>query len=342
MTIAEPLASRWKRRARTIPLMLAATVVGVIASPAILAIAIGVDLAKRRFRLPTVRTALFILQYAINDSVEIVLAPAYWVMAGCGTRLGQPASVRRHEQLQHWSIDVIARRAERLLGLRLDIDPDTAAALTPGPVIVLCRHVNIVDASLPSLLYQRLGYRTRGVIMAELLADPGFDLIYSRTGSIFIPRDNGPEARAMVCGLGHGVDSTTAVVIFPEGRLFRPDRLERVKTRLALENPDRAARLASLSHVLPPRPGGVLALVDTIPADVVVITHTGLDEYASFTELAKAVPLRKPIQVTAWRVPADQIPAGDGERIAWLDEQWLLVDDWVARHTETVDAQRQK
>ncbi|MEP6665583.1 MAG: hypothetical protein ABJA81_03950, partial [Nocardioidaceae bacterium] len=27
-------------------------------------------------------------------------------------------------------------------------------------------------------LYHRLGYRTRGVIMAELLADPGFDLIY--------------------------------------------------------------------------------------------------------------------------------------------------------------------
>ena len=36
------------------------------------------------------------------------------------------------------------------------------AALAPGPVIVLCRLVNIVDASLSTLLYQRLGYRTRG------------------------------------------------------------------------------------------------------------------------------------------------------------------------------------
>jgi 1-acyl-sn-glycerol-3-phosphate acyltransferase len=340
VTFAEPFASRWKRRARTIPLMLAATVVGVLTSPAILAAAVVVDLAKRRFRLPTVRVALFLLQYGVNDSVEILLAPAYWMAAAFGTRLDQPASVARHERLQRWSVDVLAHRAEQLLGLRLDVDPDSTALLTPGPVIVLCRHVNIVDASLPTLLYQRLGYRTRGVIMAELLADPGFDLIYTRTGSVFIPRDNGPEAIAMIRKLGQTIDSTTAVVIFPEGRLFRPDRLDRAVTRLALENPGRAARLASLRHVLPPRPGGVLALLDTIPADVIVVAHTGLDQYASFTDLAKAVPLRKPVRVTAWRVARDQIPDGDAERIAWLDEQWLLVDEWVARQPANANPPR--
>ena len=330
MTVAEPFASRWKRRARTIPLMLAATIVGVLASPAILAVAAAVDVAKGRFRLPTIRVALFLLQYGINDTVEILLAPVYWMLAGFGTRLDQPTSLARHERLQRWSIDVLARRAEQLLGLRLDIDPASAAALTPGPVIVLCRHVNIVDAPLPTLLYHRLGYRTRGVIMSELLADPGFDLIYSRTGSVFIHRDNGPEGIANVRTLGQRLDSTTAIVIFPEGRLFRPDRLERATTRLALKNTDRSARLDSLRHVLPPRPAGVLALIDTLPADVVVIAHTGLDHYASFTQLAQAVPLHNPIRVTAWRVPRDQIPEGDAQRIAWLDQQWLLVNDRVA------------
>ena len=338
MTAAEPFASRWKRRARTIPLMLGITVVGVLASPAVLVAAIIVDVAKRRFRLPTVRVALFLLQYGINDSVEILLAPIYWTLAGFGTRLHQSTSVARHERLQRWSIDVLARRAERLLGLRLDIDPSSMAALTPGPVIVLCRHANIIDASLPTLLYQRLGNRTRGVIMAELLADPGFDLIYNRTGSIFIPRDNGPEAIAMVREIGKNVDSKTAVVIFPEGRLFRPDRLERAKARLTLENPERAARLASLSHVLPARPSGVLALVNSIAADVVVIAHTGLDHFGSFAELAKAVPLRQPINITAWRIPADQIPAGEDERIAWLDEQWVLVNERVANRVRNADS----
>ena len=73
---------------------------------------------------------------------------------------------------------------------------------------------------------------------------------------------------------------------------------DRADSSLAVESPNRAARLNALAHALPPRPVGVLALIDTIPADVVVIAHTGLDQYASFTELAKAVPLRSPIRVT--------------------------------------------
>jgi 1-acyl-sn-glycerol-3-phosphate acyltransferase len=132
--------------------------------------------------------------------------------------------------------------------------------------------------------------------------------------------------------LGEQLDDATAVVIFPEGRLFRPDRLERAKQRLAAANPDRSTRLASLSNVLPPRPGGVLALLDAVPADVVVIAHSGLDRYASFRALAKAVPLRDPVRVTAWRIPRDTLPTGDEERLRWLDEQWCLVDDRVGHH----------
>ena len=333
-SVARPSVSRpWKRRARTIPAMLGATLVGVVASPVVMVVAAVVDIARRRFRLPTVRVALFLLQYGINDSVEIILAPVYWVRAGFGRRLHEPASVARHDRLQRWSIEVLARRAERLLGVRLEIDPVSLTALTPGPVIVLCRHVNIVDASLPTLLYQRHGYRTRGVIMAELLADPGFDLIYGRTGSVFVPRDRGPEALALVRTLAAHVDSATAVVIFPEGRLFRPDRLARARERLASEHPDRAQRLASLRHVLPPRPGGILALLDTVPADVVVIGHVGLDRFGSFAELARAVPLRDPIRVTAWRIAADRIPDDDAGRVAWLDAQWVRLDDQITDGT---------
>ena len=58
-TAAEPFASRWKRRVRTIPTMLAVTVFGLAASPLILVSAAAVDIAKRRFRMPTVRVAAF-------------------------------------------------------------------------------------------------------------------------------------------------------------------------------------------------------------------------------------------------------------------------------------------
>jgi 1-acyl-sn-glycerol-3-phosphate acyltransferase len=330
MIDAEPSAVRWRRRARTIPAMLAITAVAVAGAPFLVPAAVAFDLVQGRPRFPSVRVLLFGIQYAINDSVEILLAPILWLMAGFGTTLDRPTSVRRHERLQAWSIGVMGRRAERLLGLRLDVEPDANDALTPGPVIVVCRHVNIVDASLPAMLYQRLGYRTRGVIMAELLADPGFDLIYRRTGSVFIPRDNGPQARELIHHLQDGVDETTAVVIFPEGRLFRPELLTRFMSKLTDTHPERARRLSGLRHVLPPRPGGVLALLDAIPhADLVVIAHAGLDQFASFSDLAKAVPLKDPIHVSAWRIRAADIPSDPGDRVAWLDQQWVHVDRWV-------------
>jgi 1-acyl-sn-glycerol-3-phosphate acyltransferase len=329
---AESFRSMWGRRARTIPLMVAATGLGLLASPLLLPVAVVADLARGRRRLPTLRVALFALQYGVNDSIEIFLAPVYWLAAGFGTRLHQPASIARHRRLQRWSIDVLARRAEQLLGLRFEIEPGAVEALTPAPALVLCRHVNIVDASLPSLLYERLGHPTRGVIMAELLADPGFDLIYARTGSIFIPRDDGPAAIAAVTRLGVTSEPRVPTVIFPEGRLFRPDRLARALARLQEQHPARAERLATLRHVLPPRPGGVIALLATIPGDVVVIAHSGLDRYPSFAALARAVPLREPVRVTAWRIGRDEIPDGDDQRIAWLDQQWCEADRWIA-HT---------
>lgn len=324
----DPFRSRWRRRSRTIPLMFAATTIGLVVSPLLVAGAAIADLSRGRRRLPTVRVLLFVLQYGINDSVEILLAPVYWIAAGFGSRLNQPASIERHRGLQRWSIDLLARRAERLLGLRFELEPGAVDALLPAPGIVLCRHVNVLDASLPTLLYQRLGQPTRGVIMAEMLADPGFDLIYGRTGSVFIARDNGPDALNAVRGLGT-TDANSATVIFPEGRLFRSDRLTRALARLQVENPARAERLATVRHVLPPRPGGVLALLETIPGDVVVIAHAGLDRYPSFAELARAAPLADPIRVVAWRIGRADIPDGDDERIAWLDQQWCAVDDWI-------------
>ena len=329
---AEPLGIKWKRRSRTIPAMLIGTAALLVLSPVVLVAAAIADLIRGRRRLPTVRLALFVMQYTINDSIEILLAPILWVVAGFGSRLDGAASVRRHQNLQAWSIAVLARRAERLLGVRLELDEGVKISLTPGPVIVLCRHVNIVDASIPTLLYQRAGLQTRGVIMAELLADPGFDLIYRRTGSVFIPRDNGPEAVVQLRQLCHGMTESTAVVIYPEGRLFRPGLRDRFLAKIASIDPERAVRLESLRHVLPPRPGGVLALLDAMPlVDVVVIAHAGLDQFGTFGSLARSAPLPQPITVTAWRIRCADIPSDLNERIIWLDKQWLRVDEWVAQ-----------
>ncbi len=328
---------RWERRAKTIPAVVAVTAAATSLSPAVTTAALVYDVARRRWRLPTVRTWLFVWQYLLNDTAEIVAAPLLWVAAAFGTGLDSAASVRRHERLQRWSVAVLARRAERLLGLRLEVGPDVVAALEPGPLVVACRHVSVFDSSLPSVLYGGRDVHLRGVIMAEMLADPGFDLLYGRLGSVFVPRDNAPEALRALARLGASLDGRSVAVIFPGGRLFRPDLLVRAAGRLAARDPQRAVSLAGLRHVLPPRPAGLNALLDAAPtADVAVIAHAGLDAHPRFADLARAVPLRRPITVAAWRTPRAEIPVDPAARATWLDDQWRRVDDWVHAQLEPV------
>jgi Sigma-70 region 2 len=156
--------------------------------------------------------------------------------------------------------------------------------------------------------------------------DPGFDLIYARTGSIFIARDNGPDAIAGVTQLGTTTDAEVPTVIFPEGRLFRPDRLERAVAGLQEQNPRprRATRDLATRPATPPRRCRRAAGRDSR-------RHRAhrprrLDWYPSF---ARAVPLTEPVRVTAWRVGQDDIPDGADERIAWLDHHWCDVDRWI-------------
>ncbi len=330
---AEPARQRWKRRAKTIPAMLGLMFGALASAPLLIPATIVYDVARARRALPTLRVYLFLCQYLFNDSVEILLSGPLWLLAGFGTRLDKPASRARHIRLQEWSIAILARRAETLLGIRLHHDTEIASVLAPGPAIVACRHVSLFDASLPALLYQRLGIHSRGVIMAELLADPGFDLLYQRVGSVFIQRDNGDEARGLAAQLGDDLGPTTVAVIFPEGRLFRPALLTRSIERLQQRDTARAEQLAGLRHLLPPRPGGLFALLDAAPnADLVIINHSGFDAYPTFAELARNVPLPTPIAVTAARIPRADIPDDPEVRIVWLDHIWCDMDDWV--HTQ--------
>ena len=320
-------SATWKRRSTTIPAVLAATVIGVAALPLLVPLAIVVDVARLRFRLPTLRLYLFALQYLLNDTAEIVLAPFLWLLAGAGTRLDSEASIARHERLQWWSAALLQRRAEQLLGMRMELDDASETALTPGPVIVLARHVSLFDATLPGLLYIRRGFVVRAVVMQELLSDPGFDLIYGRTGSAFIPRGGGAAALDAAKRMTDGLGDNGVAVIFPEGRLFRPDVASRQRQALAEQDPQRADRLSDLQNVLAPRPGGVLALLEAMPdADVVVVDHRGLDQVASLSQLAKRVPLRDPVRVTARRFDRRSIPTTPADRIDWLDSVWLDLD----------------
>ncbi len=315
--------------------MLGATIVASVAAPLIVAALAVADLRSGRRRFPRVRMFLFALQYGINDSVEIVAAPVLWLIAGCGRRLNGASSIARHQRLQRWSLRILAHRAETLLGLRFEIAKEQRTQLDRAPYLVICRHVSLFDASLPALALIDIPIQVRGVIMAELLADPGFDLLYGRLGSVFIPRENGPEARAIIDGLGQAFDRSTVVALFPEGRLFRPEVRDRALASLAAKQPERAKQLAGLQSSLPPRTGGFVAVLAAAPhIDVVTLNHRGLEPFARFADLLRHVPLREPIQVDIQRTSRSMLPADPDALAAWLDHEWLRMDTWVTTKSD--------
>ncbi len=325
--IADPDPGRWRRRARTVPSMLVATVVALGAAPVVLPALAVVDLARGRRRQPLVRSARFALRYLVNDSAEVLLAPMLWV----GSRLHPGAGTERYRRVQAWSIRTLADAADRRLGIRVDPDAGTPAEPGSGPLIVLTRHASLLDAGLPSLLFGLdSDWQVRGVVMREALVDPGFDLLYRRLGSVFIDRDDGPAARNALAVLSGATGADDVVTIYPEGRLFRPQILDRSLERLTERDPARAERLAGLRHVLPPRPGGVLALLDALPeADVVVIGHAGFEAAGSVAEVVRRVPLDVTVEVMSRRFARAAIPTDRDERIRWLDERWLDLDAWI-------------
>ena len=78
------------------------------------------------------RAFLLALQYGVNDSVELLLAPVYWVLAGFGRRLDSPASIARHQRLQWWSDDAACVAWLDALWLDVDRRADDAMGSTRG------------------------------------------------------------------------------------------------------------------------------------------------------------------------------------------------------------------
>lgn len=332
---AETRSAALARRLVTIPAVLALALVGLVSSPLLALGAVVWDLAHGRPRLPLLRTGLFVLQYLVIDAVEVVAAGPLWLLTGFGTQLHRSWAQRPHRALQARSVGVLARRADRLLGVRFEVTEQLSSALLPCPAIVISRHVSLLDAVLPTMLYARLGRHTTGVVMATMRFDPGFDLIYRRTGSVFIVRNSDPRAAGIAAGVVRDLDASSAAVIFPEGRLARPALIPGALERLRARDPQRAERLSGLRHLLPPRPSGLDALLDAAPGlDVVVIGHAGFEQIASLRDLARLAPVNRPIAVRAERVSREDIPADDAERTGWLDALWLRMDGWIDEHLE--------
>jgi 1-acyl-sn-glycerol-3-phosphate acyltransferase len=184
----------------------------------------------------------------------------------------------------------------------------------------------LVDTLLPATIISKQGgIALRYVLKRELLADPALDLAGNRLPNVFIDRAAADaSARAAIRRLARDLGPDDGVLIYPEGTRFSEAKLRRLQGK-AGSGPG----APEFRSVLPPRPGGTLAILEATDADVVVLAHHGLEGLATVREIWAGDLVGSRISVRMWRVDREEIPTGRAERVEWLHALWTEIDEWV-------------
>ncbi|MEV0588398.1 1-acyl-sn-glycerol-3-phosphate acyltransferase [Nonomuraea sp. NPDC050310] len=333
------LPPRILRRLILAPLVLVLTVALVVTLPIWLLV---ITAASMRLPPPQRRGTRFLwfgVSWLVLESGMLLACLGLWVAAGFGGRLQRDSYRERHYALIRWFLGRVYAAAVRIFQLSVEVEepPLTSAeqaARLSRPIIVLARHAGPGDSFLlVHHLLARYGRQPRIVMKAALQFDPSLDVIINRLPNAFVPRkitESGvlQEIRRLAASM----DDDDALVIFPEGGNFTPRRRRLAIRRLEEKGlAAEAERARGMDHLLPPRPGGAIAAIEACPqADVIFVAHTGLDHLVTVGDVWRQLPVRARITAKWWRVPAADVPKE--ERIAWLYDQWELIDAWVDEH----------
>ncbi len=243
---------------------------------------------------------------------------------------------RQHGAVLQHALTVLMDAARVLLGFHVEIDDAMPPGPTGRPMVVLARHAGPGDSfTIVHLLLRRYARRPKVVLKAALQLDPGLDILLNRLDCYFLPSTSGAgdDRTAAVRELTLSLTPEEALLIFPEGGNWTPRRYRRAVRRLFQRgHVRRAQQAAAHPHVLPPKPGGALAcLTARTDTDVAVVAHTGLDTLVNPAQMWAAVPVdRQPMRVHWWTEPAAEVPRDPDLVLAWLDQRWARVDEWVA------------
>lgn len=322
------------RRSITIPTTLTLFVAALVAAVPVFLLS---WLADRLFGGRSfLRSAAFLFAYLFCESAGIVTSFLLWLAHATGVH-SREQSRAAHYRLQRWWAGSLFSAARWLFDFEIEVQGEDA--LRPGAMLLLLRHASVADTLIAATqVAAPHDIRLRYVLKRELLWDPCLDIVGNRLPNAFVRRDSDDPERE-VQRIGHlvvGLGEREGVLIYPEGTRFTPAKRAHVIERLrAMGKNDLADRAEALSNVLPPRLGGVLALLDRNPGlDVVVCAHTGLERVTGLADLWNGQLVGTRVQIGFWRVRHSDLPVDAVGRVDWLYEEWSRVDQWVSQHAE--------
>jgi 1-acyl-sn-glycerol-3-phosphate acyltransferase len=328
------VTSAWLRRAWTIPAVTVGLAVALALAPIALPLALVHDLvrfvtARRPFM--ALRLYAFAIVYLLDEVLGLVALGACWFGAGLG-RGRRDRLLRATYAVQGLWASVLFGAARALLGLRFEVEGDDA--VRPGPLHVFVQHTSVLDTLIPTIFVtRRHGIRLRFVLKKELLVSPCLDVAGHMLPNVFVDRASAQSDReiARIKALAEGLGPGEGTLIYPEGTRATPSRRAHALSKLAASDPALHARASALRHLLPPRIGGPLALLEGGPdADCLLVGHVGLEHAVHVEDVLAGALVGRVVRVRMRRVSRRDVPAERRARIEWLYDAWQEVDDWVA------------
>jgi len=347
------LPPRPVRRLVLVPLVVVIVGALVALAPALAVLSAAFNLVRRRVQKTTsdpdrrhmraLRVVCFALVWALGETVALTVLLCLWIVSGFGGRLDTEPYQTRHYAVMRWFLGIVYRTAERTCGLRVDVTGPAETA-QGRPLIVLSRHAGPGDSLL--LVHHLLSAcdrRPRIVMKETLQLDPSVDVLANRLPNAFIRRQRGARPHTdLISRLAASLDPSGALLIFPEGGNWTPQRWRRAIARLRRRHrDDLATRASAMPNVLPPRPGGAFAAMAACPAaDVIFVAHTGLDRLVSVRDVWHSLSGDIHVQAHWWHVPAADVPrdADHETQLRWLYDWWERVDAWITAQNSSQQA----
>lgn len=326
----------WLRRPVSVTVWLILSVLILLASPLLLATAELVAVVTSDRRAPI--AVRVVLAYCLRELTTLVGCGGLWLASGGGLLMKNRRVQDWHWRLLRWFVTGLAEAA--LNSVQIDVAEEASQAAVEaleqdGPVLVFSRHAGPADTVLLiDRLMRRFARRPSVVFKDTISLDPSVDLISHRLPHAVLDVEDRQECETRITDTAAHLGRRGALLLFPEGGNFTPER-RRAALRSLLRRGHRqaAARGAEMQHVMPPKPSGALAALDaTREAPVIFAAHTGLGLAAYPRQIWRELPVGRTLYTRMWLVPRSEVPDDTDERCAWLTNWWKRLDEWIDEH----------